>query len=144
MKQLLIVGAIFLVALFSIGLASGGLTGDNNESNTNLQSNITQPSVDPQLGTLLATFTSSGSLTSAPFTVPASGWKIRWSYVPSDSYCYFVYQVMQQGITLPLDLKSYDSTSVTNGINYVYFGPGTYYIVGDAANISSWTLQIYA
>ena len=36
MKQLLIVGAIFLVALFSIGLASGGLTGDNNESNTNL------------------------------------------------------------------------------------------------------------
>ncbi|MET0039416.1 hypothetical protein [Dehalococcoides mccartyi] len=145
MKQLLAIGAIFLVCLFSWGFISGDLI-DGGSPSGNIPSNINTNNNQPASHTpaLVTTISGSGDLTSASFTIPTGEWQIRWSYAPENDMCIIYYAVYNQSSSLLVDMKTYSSMTNTSGTNYIYTGNGSYYITVGAANISSWTLQIYA
>lgn len=143
MKQLLAVGAIFLVCLFSWGFISGNLTEGSKSSGTIPNNSNTNQSTT-HTPTLVKTISGSGDLTSVIFAIPQNTWEIRWSYVPENDMCIIYYAVYSQGSSLLVDMKTYSSMTNTSGTNYIYTGNGSYYITVGAANISSWTLQIYA
>ncbi|MEN8493562.1 hypothetical protein ABFB50_01050 [Dehalococcoides sp. THU3] len=145
MKQVIAAGAIFIVCLFAWGFISGDLTGGSSPSGTvpsNTNTNNNQSATHTP--SLIKTISGSGDLTSAVFTIPEDTWEIRWSYVPENDMCIIYYFVYDQSTSLPVDMKTYSSYTNTSGTNYLYSGSGSYHISVTAANISSWTLQIYA
>jgi hypothetical protein len=90
---------------------------------------------------LIQTFTGSGDISTPTFQVDKSTWEIVWSYVAENNSPGLWYYIYQPGVISVLDIQQ--SGGASSGTSYEYFGPGTYYIGINSANITSWTIQVY-
>lgn len=165
MKTLVITLSAISVVLFFAGCASSTMTPIPNTDTYTAGQNIyntvlatTAPaSTTPTAGTttlipttsqptpthtlaLIQTFTGSGITNTPTFQIPTGVWQINWSEIPANQYNLMSYTVYQPGNSMPLDVGS---GTTANGSSSEYFGPGTYYISVEPANIASWTIQVY-
>jgi hypothetical protein len=84
-------------------------------------------------------FTGSASTTTEPFNVPATMWRITWTYGTSQyaSFGFFVYQV--GGTSYEESASS--ATPSGSSVTYVYKGPGDFYLKILSANVD-YTISI--
>lgn len=79
-------------------------------------------------------FSGSAPMTTGPFYIPSTMWRIRWSYGTSE-YAYFGFFVFPLGETVSYVESVSSMTPSGSSVTYIYNGPKNFYLKISAANI---------
>jgi hypothetical protein len=131
---------VFVAALLPAGFAADNAVLNSSVTTTTIYQTITVTQTVTMATSTATTgwrevkrFAAASDMTTEPFSVPSTMWRIKWSYGNSQ-FALFDMTVYTVGQAMWVESVGPVQTPAGSGITYIYKGPGDFYLKISVAN----------